>query len=349
MNQTLFGTLDDGRVAHLYTLNNSNGAEVVITNFGGAIVCLKVPDRHGKLDDVVLGYDTLAGYQTGNFYLGATIGRYGNRIANGEFTLGGIRYSLPKNNAANHLHGGGKGFHTVLWNAEDVSTKDAPALRLTYLSKDREEGYPGNLSVAVLFALTADNELKIDYRASTDKETVVNLTNHSYFNLAGAGSILNHQLKLAASRFTPVDAGLIPTGELRPVRRTPFDFLESTAIGARIDLPEEQLKLGRGYDHNWLLDNFAPGKLSLAAKASEPASGRILEVWTTEPAIQFYSGNFLDSTALGKRGRSLDFRSGFCLETQHYPDSPNHPEFPSTSLQPGAEYRSSTLFKFLVK
>ena len=349
MKTTIFGSTQDGKQAHLYTLSNKLGAEVSIADFGGTIVSMKLPDRHGKFADVVLGYDTVQAYQTGHFFLGATIGRFGNRIAGGQFSLNGTKYSLPKNNGPNHLHGGGKGFHTVLWTAEEHSTEDPAAVRLTYFSRDGEEGYPGNLTVEVLFTLNDANELRIDYRAYADKETVLNLTNHSYFNLAGSGTILDHHLKLAASRFTPVDAGLIPTGELRSVRGTPFDFLDSTPIGARINLPDEQLQLGCGYDHNWILDTVAPNGLTLAAAASESSTGRILEVWTTEPAIQFYSGNFLDGSAVGKSGASYPLRSGFCLETQHYPDSPNHPEFPSTTLKPGVEYRSTTVFKFFAK
>src|SRR5579863_3204694 len=350
MKKTLFGKLRDGRDVHFYSLANNQGSQVAITDFGASVVSLLVPDRHGKMEDVVLGYDNPQAYETGAFYLGATIGRFGNRIANGQFILNNIKYTLEKNNGPHHLHGGSRGFHKVLWTAEDedVSTPAASSLLLRYLSADGEEGYPGNLSVSVTFTLTPANELKIDYRASTDKDTVVNLTNHSYFNLAASGTILGHQLQLAASRFTPVDSGLIPTGELRSVQGTPFDFRQPTVIGSRIDQPHDQLKLGKGYDHNWVLDRAPGDPLSLAAAAAEPVSGRVLEVWTTEPAIQFYSGNFLDGSAPGKRGQSLGLRSGFCLETQHYPDSPNQPAFPSTLLRPGTEYRSTTVFKFLV-
>jgi aldose 1-epimerase len=347
MKKSLFGSMDNGREAHLFTLSNSQGMQVVITDFGATIVAINVPDRHGKLANVVLGYDSLEAYRTGHFFLGATIGRFGNRIAGGQFSLNGTQFSLPKNNGENHLHGGSKGFHTVLWSAEDISSNARSALRLSYLSKDGEEGYPGNLSVTVTFTLTENNHLEIEYRASTDKDTVVNLTNHSYFNLAGCGNILGHHLKLLASRFTPVNSGLIPTGELRPVRGTPFDFLEPSVIGSRIHLSDEQLQRGKGYDHNWILDNVSAGTLTPAASVSEPTTGRILEVWTTEPAIQFYSGNFLEATPSGNSGANCEFRSGFCLETQHYPDSPNHPEFPSTTVRPGAEFRSSTVFKFL--
>jgi aldose 1-epimerase len=349
MKKTLFGKTEDGKEAHLYTLTNKQGVEVSITDFGGTVVSLRVPDRNGKLSDVVLGYDAPKDYELGKAYFGGTIGRYGNRIAHGQFTLDGNQYTLAKNDGANHLHGGIRGFNKVLWTAADASTKDAASLRLTYLSKDGEEGYPGNLSVEVTFTLTDANELKIDYAASTDKDTVANLTNHSYFNLAGTGTILDHQLMLSAGRFTPVDAGLIPTGELRSVQGTPFDFRTATTIGARINQADEQLKLGKGYDHNWILDRTTDAKLSLAAKVSEPTTGRILEVWTTEPAIQFYSGNFLDGSAHGKGGKPYEFRSGFCLETQHYPDSPNHPDFPSTTLKSGIRYNSTTVFKFTAK
>jgi aldose 1-epimerase len=350
MKKTLFGKTEDGKEAQLYTLTNKQGAQVSITDFGGTVVSLKVADRNGKLGDVVLGYDAPKDYELGKAYFGGTIGRYGNRIAHGQFTLDGKQYTLAKNDGANHLHGGIRGFNKVLWTAADVSTQDAGSLRLTYLSKDGEEGYPGNLSVQVTFTLTDANELKIDYTASTDKDTVANLTNHSYFNLAGTGTILDHQLTLSAGRFTPVDAGLIPTGELRTVQGTPFDFRTATVIGARINQgDDEQLKLGKGYDHNWILDKTTDIKLSLAAKVSEPTTGRILEVWTTEPAIQFYSGNFLDGSAHGKGGKPYEFRSGFCLETQHYPDSPNHPDFPSTTLKVGTRYNSTTVFKFTAK
>jgi aldose 1-epimerase len=308
-----------------------------------------VPDRQGKMGDVVLGYDSLDGYVNDKSYFGALIGRYGNRIAHGQFTLDGVTYKLAKNNGDNSLHGGVKGFNKRVWDAKEISSKEGPALRLNYLSKDGEEGYPGNLKVQVVYTLTDANELKIDYSATTDKKTVLNLTNHSYFNLAGQGSgdILRQELMLQADKFTPVDAGLIPTGELRPVEGTPFDFRTKTVIGARINNDDEQLKLGKGYDHNFVLTRTA--EFSLAARVSEPSSGRVLEVWTSEPGVQFYTGNFLDGSARGKGAKPYDFRTGFCLETQHFPDSPNHPEFPSTVLSPGEVYHSTTSYKFLTE
>lgn len=348
MKKQAFGKLADGKAATLYILSNKNGVEVSITDFGATVVSIKTPDKSGTMADIVAGYESATQYEAGKNYFGATVGRYGNRIAHGEFTLGGKKYPLAKNNGENHLHGGIKGFNKALWSADDVSTKDAPAIRMHYLSKDGEEGYPGNLSCYVTFTLTDANELKIGYSATTDKDTVVNLTNHSYFNLAGTGTILDHQLALFASRFTPVDAGLIPTGELRPVQGTPFDFSKATAIGARIGQDDEQLRLGNGYDHNFVLDGTGGGKLVLAAKVLEPKTGRGVDVWTTEPGIQFYTGNFLDGTASGK-GKTYERRSEFCLETQHFPDSPNQSSFPSTVLHPGAKYSSETVYKFFAQ
>ena len=348
MKKTDFGQTPDGKPVNLYVLTNKTGAQVSITNFGGIVVSIKVPDRQGKLGDIVLGYDSVDGYVKDAVFFGALIGRYGNRIAHGKFSLGGVTYTLAQNNGENSLHGGKKGFNKVLWDARDVSTKDEPALELKYTSKDGEEGYPGELSVTVIYTLTNHNELKIEYTASTNKETVLNLTNHSYFNLTGSGEndILQHRLMLHADRFTPVDAGLIPTGELRGVQGTPFDFREPTAIGARIDRDDEQLKLGKGYDHNFALSNKKQGSMVLAARVAEPTTGRVVEVWTTEPGIQFYSGNFLDGTIHGKGGQVYPHRSGICLETQHFPDSPNHPEFPSTVLKPGERYHTTTIYKF---
>lgn len=341
-----FGRSNDGRQIDLYTLSNSRGMQVSITNYGGTIVSIKVPDKNGDLADVVLGYDDLAGYEGGKAYLGATIGRYANRIAAGKFSLHGNTYTLPKNNGPNTLHGGAIGFNKRVWVAKDVSMSAGQSLELTYLSKDGEEGFPGNLSLKVVFSLADTNELRIDYGATTDKNTVLNLTNHSYFNLAGQGegNILNHQVTIHASRFTPVDATLIPTGELRNVKGTPFDFNEASAIGARIESEDEQLKLAKGYDHNWILDGNA-GTLRPAAEAYDPKSGRVLEVSTTEPGIQFYTGNHLERFR-GKGGKVYDFRDAFCFETQHFPDSPNHPDFPSTELKPGEHFHSTTLFKF---
>jgi aldose 1-epimerase len=350
MQKQAFGKTDDGQQMDLYTLTNKNGMEVSITNFGGTVVSIKVPDKDGKIADVVLGYDDASGYQGGKAFLGTTVGRYGNRIAKGKFMLDGKTYTLPLNDGPNTLHGGLKGFNQKVWTAKDVSGPAGQALQLTYLSKDGEEGFPGNLSVKVTFTLAENNQLKIDYSATTDKDTVLNLTNHSYFNLAGQGEgdILGTELTLHASRFTPVDSTLIPTGELRSVTGTPFDFTKPTAIGSRIEQDDEQLKFGKGYDHNWVVDG-TPGMLRLAAKAYDPRSGRVLEVWTTEPGIQFYTGNFLDGTIHGKDGKVYNRRYAFCLETQHFPDSPNHPKFPTTELKPGGKYHSTTVFAFTTK
>lgn len=345
MQTRSFGTTPDGKPATLYTLRNQQGMEVAITNFGAAVVSLKTPDRQGKSADVVLGYDDLAGYENDKSFFGATIGRYGNRIAHGKFTLNGATYTLAKNNGENHLHGGLKGFNKVLWDAKDVSTADVPALQLNYTSKDGEEGYPGNLAVQVTYTLTNNSELRIDYRATTDKPTVVNLTNHAYFNLAGQGDVLQHQLRLNAGKFTPVDVTLIPTGEVRSVNGTPLDFTTATAIGAHINNNDEQLKFGKGYDHNFVLDG-SMGTLRPAGEVYEPTSGRVMQVLTTEPGIQFYSGNFLDGTVRGKNGTMYQHRSAFCLETQHFPDSPNKSNFPTTVLNPGAQYQTTTVYKF---
>jgi aldose 1-epimerase len=344
-----FGKTADGESVDIYTLKNHRGMQVKITNYGGIVVSLTAPDRNRKFADVVLGYNDLDSYLKPPFpYFGAIVGRYANRIAKGRFTLNGEEYKLAVNNGENTLHGGIKGFDKVVWKVKQVRTTPAgPALFLTYLSKDGEEGYPGNLTVTVVYTLTNNNELKIDYTASTDKDTVTNLTHHSYFNLAGEGNgdILDHQLVLKANRFIPTDAGAIPTGELRNVAGTPFDFRAATAIGARINGDDEQLKLGKGYDHTWVINGRA-GSLRQAAIAYEPKSGRVMEVWTTEPGVQFYTGNYLDGTITGKAGKPYPRRSGFCLETQHYPDSPNQPNFPTTTLKKGAVYRSTTIYRF---
>jgi len=341
--QTFDQTADGTRV-DLYLLSNKNGMQAAITNYGGIVVWLKTPDRNGRIEDVVLGMENLDGYLKGHPYFGCIVGRYGNRIAKGRFVLNGVEYKLARNNGENHLHGGIRGFDKAVWTARETS---AAGVEMSYLSKDGEEGYPGNLAVKVTYTLTDDNELRIDYSATTDKDTVVNLTNHSYFNLAGQGEgdILAHELMLNADRFTPVSSGLIPTGELRSVMGTPFDFTKPTAIGARIGQDDEQLKLAGGYDHNFVL-NSGGGRLALAAKVYEPKTGRVMEVWTTEPGVQFYTGNFLDGTVRGKGGKVYRRRYGFCLETQHFPDSPNRPEFPSTVLKPGGHYESTTIFKF---
>jgi len=347
MQKQSFGKTEDGQQTYLYILTNKNGMEAAITNYGGSVVTLKVPDRTGKVDDVVLGYDKLEDYEAGKAYFGATVGRYANRIAHARFTLDGVTYTLPKNDGDNHLHGV---FNKRVWNAKDVSGSDGQALELTYVSKDGEDGFPGNLSVKVVYTLTEQNELKIDYSATTDEDTVLNLTNHCYFNLSGQGNgdILQQQIMIRADRFTPVDATLIPTGELRSVKGSPFDFTTSTVIGARIDQDDPQLKLGKGYDHNWVLNNGTAGSLYIAAQAYDPHSGRLLEVSTTEPGLQLYTGNFLDGIR-GKGGKVYNRRYAFCLETQHFPDSPNHPQFPSTVLKPGQRFQSTTVYKFSTK
>ena len=343
-----FGKTPDGQQIDLYVLTNKTGAEAAITTLGGAVVSLKVPDRNGKFADVVLGYDSGEGYVADKSFFGVLVGRYGNRIGHAQFALDGKTYTLAKNNGENTLHGGVKGFNKALWSAKTVSVKGGQSLELSYLSKDGEEGFPGNLKVKVTYTLTDANALVIDYSATTDKKTVVNLTNHSYFNLAGQGSgdILGHQLMIAADMFTPVDAGLIPTGELRDVAGTPFDFRQSTAIGARINQDEEQIKIGGGYDHNFVLRPPMDRKEFLAARVTEPTSGRVLEVWTTEPGVQFYTGNFLDGKVTGKGGVAYTKRAAFCLETQHFPDSPNQPKFPSVVLSPGETYHTITTYKF---
>lgn len=347
-----FGKNKDGNKVEIYTLTNSGGMEARITPYGATLVSLKVPDRNGALADIVLGFDSVEGYtQTpAPPYFGATIGRYGNRIGGAMFMLDGKSYTLDKNDGANSLHGGFKGFDKVMWTAKPRSTMAGQSLDLTYVSKDGEEGYPGNLNVTVTYTLTSANEIRIHYTASTDKDTVVNLTNHSYFNLSGpaSGDILDHMLTINADRFTPVDAGLIPTGELRKVDGTPFDFRQPHAIGERINSDDEQIKLGRGYDHNWVLNRSTEG-LESAARVMDPKSGRILEVLTDQPGIQFYTGNFLDGSFHGKGGTAYQRRGAFCLETQHYPDSPNHPDFPSTVLKPGGRYDSTTVFLFSVQ
>ena len=343
-----FGKTTDGQSVEIYKLRNRRGMEARITNYGGIVVSLTAPDRNGKLADVVLGYNDLDTYMRPPFpYFGAIIGRYGNRIAKGRFTLNDVEYKLAVNNGENSLHGGVKGFDKVVWTARERNTAAGPALVLSYLSKDGEEGYPGNLRTTVVYTLTNNNELRIDYTATTDKDTVINLTHHSYFNLAGEGNgdILKHNLVLRADSFIPTDAGSIPTGEIRNVAGTPFDFRKANTIGERINNDDEQLKLGNGYDHTWVI-NGRMGVLRQAAIAYEPTTGRELEVWTTEPGVQFYTGNFLDAAIIGKSGKPYPRRSGFCLETQHYPDSPNEPNFPTTTLRKGATYHSTTIYRF---
>ena len=339
-----FGKMPDGAPVEIFTLSDGP-FEAQITNYGGVVVSLKTPDRNGKTSDVVLGFDDIDGYvanfnAASNAFFGAIIGRYANRIAHGSFTLDGQKYSLPLNNHENTLHGGPHGFNNVVWKAKPL----ANGVELTYLSKDGEAGFPGNLTATVRYTLQK-GELRVEYSATTDKDTVINLTNHSYFNLAGHGDILKHELTLRASRFTPVDAGLIPTGELKSVESTPFDFRNATAVGARINANDEQLHLGRGYDHNWVLDSSG-GKLAEAAEVYDPSSGRVLKVLTDQPGIQFYSGNFLDGSVKGKGGKPYELRSALCLETQHFPDSPNHPAFPTTELKPGDRYHTVTIYRF---
>lgn len=344
-----FGKLPDGQEVSLYTLKNKNGVEMQVINYGAIITSLKTPDKNGVFEDIVLGYDSLSQYLKATPYFGAIVGRYGNRIAKGKFTLDGTTYSLAQNNNGQHLHGGLKGFDKVFWNIEEYSSPEGPALKLTYLSKDMEEGYPGNLQTEVIYILTDNNELKIDYKATTDKKTVVNLTQHTYFNLTGncKRDILDHQLTLISDKFVLVDKVLIPTKDLKDVTGTPFDFRTATAIGARINEKDAQLEAGLGYDHCWVLSS--PDSLKLAGSVYEPTTGRFVEVLTTEPAIQFYCGNFLDGTLTGKGGVVYKHRYGLCLETEHYPDSPNRADFPSTELKPGDTYTTQTVYRFSTK
>jgi aldose 1-epimerase len=347
ITKAAFGSAGQAGAADLFTLTNQAGCEVKITNYGGIVVSLAVPDRTHRRDDVVLGYETLAEYVKDNPFFGALAGRYANRIAKGRFTLDGVEYKLAINNGPNHLHGGRRGFDKVVWAAKAQDTPDGPALELTYVSADMEEGYPGRLSTTVVYTWTHANALRVDYTATTDKRTVVNLTQHSYFNLAGAGNgdVLGHEMTIRADKFTPADAELIPTGEIAPVASTPLDFRRPHPVGQRIAADHEQIRFGGGYDHNWVLKG-AKGKLAQAVVLREPCSGRIMEVWTTEPGVQFYSGNFLDGHNVGKGGKAYHKRYGLCLETQHYPDSPNRPSFPSTVLDPGQTYRHTTEYRF---
>jgi aldose 1-epimerase len=340
-----FGTTGDGRPVELHTLTNSNGLIARIATYGGTLVSLEVPDRNGTYMDVVLGFDTLEPYLGEHPYFGSIIGRYANRIRRGTFTLNGTRYTLPCNDGPNHLHGGTRGFHTALWNAQSSQTPDGPQLALRHRSAAGDEGYPGNLDVEVRYTLTEADELRLDYRATSDAPTIVNLTHHAYFNLAGSGTILGHELQLFADRFLPVDETLIPVGELRKVQRTPFDFTTPHSIGERITERDPQLRIARGYDHNWILDKG--GSLdTLAARVHEPVSGRTMSVYTTQPGMQLYSGNFLDGTVRGKGGAAYGKHAGFCLEAQHFPDSPNHAAFPSTVLAPGSTLRETTVYRF---
>jgi aldose 1-epimerase len=341
-----FQTVVDGKKTDLYTLNNKNGVELTVSNFGARVVEFWAPDKNGNFEDIVLGHDHIDKYVNfkGERFLGATIGRYGNRIADGKFSLDGKEYQLPINNAPNSLHGGTEGFDMVVWDTKQVSPQK---LEFTYLSKDGEQGYPGNLSVTMTYELTDSNEFIVTHHATTDQKTIINLTHHSFFNLHGAGngSINDHVLTLYADQFTPVNDVLIPNGEQRSVLNTPMDFQKPTPIGERVNQDDEQLKFGRGYDHNWILKRKTANDLELAATVFEPKSGRYLEVWTTEPGIQFYGGNFFDGSIVGKEGKTYDFRASLALETQHFPDSPNHPEFPSTVLLPGEQYKHVCVYK----
>jgi aldose 1-epimerase len=345
MNKEAFGKTPDGTPVELYTLTNEKGMEVKITNYGGIVVSIKTPDRNGKFDDVALGYDNLDAYVKRNPMFGAIVGRYANRIARAKFTLNGVEYNLARNNGENHIHGGPRGFDKQVWKGELFAQDRDVSLKLSYFSKDGDQNFPGNLSVTVTYTLTGKNELKIDYLATTDKDTIINLTNHSYFNLAGDGDVLQHEIMINADRFTPIGPGSIPTGELREVKGTPLDFLKPKAIGARIDAKDEQLLLTRGYDHNYVL-NHKPGGLGLAAWVYEPRTGRVMEVLTTEPGVQFYTANNLDGSITGKGGRVYGSRTGLCLETQHFPDSPNKPQFPSVVLKKGGKYQTTTVYRF---
>lgn len=347
VSRSAFGRLPDGRPVELFTLTNAHGIEVRAMTYGAIITSIRTPDRNGTPADIALGFDSLGGYLGGSPYFGAVVGRYANRIAGGRFTLDGVGYQLARNNGPNTLHGGARGFDKVLWSGEPFETGSTVGVRLRYDSPDGEEGYPGALAVQVTYTLTDADELMVDYEASTTKATPINLSQHTYWNLHGdGGDILDHALTLDASAFTPVDSTLIPTGQIAPVAGTPFDFRRATPIGARINDQHEQLRFGRGYDHNWVIDRDRPGTLVHAARLEDPVSGRRLDISTTEPGVQFYSGNFLDGSLKGKGGRVYGHRTGLCLETQHFPDSPNHQNFPSTVLRPGEHYRSRTVIAF---
>jgi len=340
-----FGTTSTGRSVEIFTLTNASGIKARIMNYGGTLVSLIVPGRASVSRDVVLGFGSLREYETHRIFLGALIGRYANRIAKARFSLNGTEYCLAANNGENHLHGGIDGYDRVIWTARPYLIEKAAVLELSYLSPDGEEGYPGDLQVAVVYSLNDENELSIRYTARSDADTIINLTNHSYFNLEGGGDILGHRLSINADRFTPVDNDLIPTGELRSVTGTPFDFRTPELIGSRIGQPNEQLRFANGYDHNWVLSKEG-GELSFAGDVYDPVSGRAMEVLTTQPGIQFYSGNFLDGGVTGKDGTRLAYRSGFCLETQHFPDSPNQPGFPTVLLRAGDLYEQTTIYRF---
>jgi aldose 1-epimerase len=341
----------NGKQIYLYTLKNENGAEVKITNFGASVVSLKITDRNGKFEDVVTGYDSLEGYVNGTSFFGATVGRYGNRIGKGKFSIDGEEYQLTINDGQNHLHGGTKGFYKAVWEDESIKNTDETSVILTYVSPDGEEGYPGTVNMSIIYSLTKDNALKIVYEGTTDKPTILNPTHHSYFNLSGDfnKTILDHELFIDANSITPVDETLITTGELMPVENTPMDFRKPTPIGLYINDSAEQMNFGRGYDHNWVLNNYVKGTVRKVASLYDPESGRLMEVLTDQPGLQFYSGNFLNGTIKGKDGVVYQHRTALCLEAQHYPDSPNKPEFPSVVLRPGETYNQTTIYKFSTK
>ena len=345
-----YGTLSSGEEVQLFVLKNSKGMQVGILDYGGIITRILAPDRKGQFQDVVLGFQKLSDYESRNPYFGALVGRYANRIAEGKFTLDGNEFKLVQNNGSNHIHGGAKGFDKVIWDAKPIEYADRVSLELTYTSKDMEEGYPGNLDCVVTYSLSENNELQVIYRATTDKKTIVNLTQHSYFNLSGDFSlpILDHELMILADEFVPVNEILIPTGEYAPVAKTPFDFNNPKKIGQDIEDSHEQIQIGNGYDHSWVLRDY-DSKIRLVSSVYHPESGRVLEVFTTEPGMQLYTGNFLDGTLPAKNGGTYARRTGFCLETQHHPDSPNQPAFPSVTLEAGQTYRSETLFKFSLR
>ncbi len=346
VRKELFGNIR-GKEVYLLTLTNKAGNVIRLTNYGAKITWIEVPDRNGKKDNITLGYDTFDAMVAGDMSFGSVVGRYANRIAKGKFTLDGVEYKLPVNNGPNTLHGGPGGWHSVVWNTEVLKESDVPAVKFTYHSPDLEQGFPGNVDAEVVYTWNDNNEIVMDYKCTTDKKTVVNMTNHAYFNLHGAGNgdILDHILTIKASAFTPVDSVMIPTGEIRQVAGTPFDFTSPHAIGERIGQNYDQLILGKGYDHNYILDNREPVDVTLY----DPSSGRMLEVMTDQPGMQFYSGNFLDGKQIGHGGKPCNFRTALCLESGHYPDSPNHPEFPSTVLNPGETYKTQTIYRFSVK
>jgi len=346
IKQEIYGT-HKGKEVYMFTLTNKPGNIVKITNFGGKINWIEVPDKNGQKENITFGYDTFEGTITGDMSYGSVVGRYANRIAKAKFTLDGVEYTLPVNNGPNTLHGGPGGWHSVVWDAEVLKESEFPAVRLTYTSPDMEMGFPGSVNAEVIYTWTDDNEIVMDYKCTADKKTVINITNHAYFNLHGAGNgnILEHVLTLKASAFTPVDSVMIPTGEIRPVASTPFDFTTPHAIGERINMAYDQLILGKGYDHNFVLDNKEPVDVIV----HDPVSGRVLEVITDQPGMQLYTGNFLDGTRIGHGGKAYTHRSGFCLESGHYPDSPNHPEFPTTVLNAGETFTSQTIYRFSVK